>query len=166
MNIERLQARTSQLSNPWIIVPVSVKPRDSWSLVDLPFIAANIRLAIREARNPLIVQGILEAHQNLESSPLIPKHFGRRKANHILVTSWAGLPILEQEFPTAPTPNSAEQQTHPIYGQIQIDPFPAMKSLRLSFPDLLVIWKGRDGGFWLQGDLEMSVWKRISEIES
>lgn len=158
MNIEKfLSDEKTGLGNPWIVVPVPEKAGG-----DDPILAhaAEMRQAVSKARRKEVINSILEQHKGLNNIPYLPRHHGWTGAPHLVVTSWIHQPLYDFNFATPKQPEKAS----PNFVQGCQHIYKLLQQLQIPLPGLVSTWKGKNGGIWMAGDLEVGLWREILKL--
>ena len=161
MNIAKLLQHSSELHNPWLVIPIPPQsearaPEITSTLKS----AAHIRSTILDARRPGPIQHIIEQHAQTKSTPIGPADWGCREPN-VVVSSWTNIPLYDFSFPTS----KPEDFLKPLFVQVGVKVCPMLRLFGLMFDDGILTWCGEDG-FWIQGNLDENLWDRIIDFGS
>lgn len=160
MNIARLLKHNSQFHNPWIVIPVpDLEATELFSRNPILAAANNIRTAISDARQLAPVRQILDQHSSVRKTPMGVADWGCREPN-IVVSSWANLPLYDIELVSGDGRKSS-----PVFVQVEVKTCPIFRLAGLSFDDGILTWVGKEG-FWIQGSLDESLWKKVVDFRS
>ncbi|KGO76403.1 hypothetical protein PITC_099700 [Penicillium italicum] len=115
-------------------------------------LAVHLRSIITNARSMNCLRPITEHQRNARGAPVTLR-------TNFLVTSWSHIPLRTTKFQMQNNEKIQAIYTHPILRTTGL-----FRKLGIQLENSLVTSNDRNGGFWVHGIAESSVWEELADL--